>query len=201
MEFSTVLIWLLIIGVAVLLIRYKLKSDEKEKALEEEATKKYIEEFQKAGERFERSGVPSIDSDVSLKKAETLHVKLGSINWMEYRKVRTGRVSGHGVTGRIKIAKGVYYRYGTGQMKAESMDQLTQIDSGDLYVTNKGFFFRGHLGNKTLPFDKILQPTPLPKGLKMEKDTGKDVYIVFDFTQYPDKAAAIVLLWDKQRNS
>jgi len=164
-------------------------------------TKRYVEDFQRVGEEMQKNGIPEIESDISLKKNETLHVKLAGTKWMEYRKLRTGRVSGHVVSARVKIVKGLSYRYSVGQMQSESLDQLTQIDTGDFYITNKTLFFRGSMGNKSLPLEKIVQLVPFESGLKIEKETGKDIYIPFNFRQSPDKAAAIALLWDKCRNS
>lgn len=161
----------------------------------------YMADFQRIGEEYQKNGIPSIESDISLKKTDTLYAILKGSSWMEYRKVRTGRVSGHGITGRVKIAKGLYYRYGTGQYHSESLDQLTTIDQGDFYVTDKGLFFRGSKGNKTLPFEKILELVPFENGMKIERETGKDIYIPFRFSNSPEKAAAIVLLWDKRRNA
>src|SRR5690606_9498538 len=106
--------------------------------LEQAKLEAYTRAISAAVERHERDGIPEAASEISLKRGETLHVVLPSIQWCEYRKVRTGRVSGHGVTGRIRIAKGIYYRYGTGQIDAETMDQLSVIDNGSLYFTNKG---------------------------------------------------------------
>ena len=165
---------------------------------DEADTQAFVAEFQRIGEKYETVGIPQIDSDISLKRGETLHVRLGGIQWMEYRKKRTGRVMAHGLTARVKIAKGLYYRAGTGQVISESVDQLTPIDNGDLYFTNKGVFFRGNLGNKNVPYDKIVMLTPFQKGIKIERETGKDVYIPCSVR--PDNAAAIVLLWDKIRS-
>lgn len=193
----------LVIAVVVIAVLYfffssksKAAETQNSKQLEEE-TQKYVTELQRIGDDFEKSGIPMIESDISHKKGETLHVKFGNIQWMEYRKKRTGYTI-HGVTARVKIAKGLYYRAGSGQVISESVDQLTPVDKGDIYFTNKGIFFRGSLGNKTLPYDKIVMLTPFQQGLKIEKGTGKDIYIPYNIR--PDQGAAIALLWDKVRN-
>ena len=197
MEGNTLIILILIGGVAALLIYFKRMGDSTLERETEEQTQRFIEEFQSAGDKFEKNGIPTIESDISLSKKDTLHARLNGIKWMEYRKVSTGRVTTHGLTGRIKIAKGLSYRYGTGHVARETMDQLKEIDAGDIYVTNNGFFFRGIFGNKNLPFDKVINLIPFPTGLKIEKETGKDVYIPYDFKSSPNKAAMIALLWDK----
>lgn len=196
---------ILILSLGVITVIYLTSKADKKKRTEDAnqikaQTDRYVEELQQAGERFEREGIPEVTSDVSLRKTEKLHVVLKDSQWMEYRKVRTGRVSGHAITGRVKIAKGLYYRYGTSQYKSESFDHLTTIDSGDFYVTSKGLVFRGSKGNKTLPFEKVMELVPFEDGMRIERETGKDIYIPFKFSSSPDKAAAIVLLWDKCRN-
>jgi hypothetical protein len=183
------------IGILVLV----LISSAKQKKRNEERQRKEIEDFTQAftsiGEKYIASGLPEYRADFALKKDEKLYVRLAGVNWMEYRKVRTGRVSGHGFTGSITIAKGLRYRYGTGYVAAESMDQLKPIDTGDLFITSKSVIFRGSMGNKTIPLNKIMKLTPSMVGLKIERDTGKDVYIPFDFKPMPHYFTSISLLW------
>lgn len=198
---EVIIIIVILVGVVIAYSYYSSKRTEKasiQYKQEEANTQTFLAEFQRIGEKYETSGIPQIDSDISFKRGETLHVKVEGIQWMEYRKKRTGRVMAHGVTARVKIAKGLFYRAGTGQMISESIDQLTPVDNGDLYFTNKGVFFRGNLGNKNIPYDKIIMLTPFQKGIKIERDAGKDVYI--PCSVQPDNAAAIVLLWDKIRS-
>jgi len=134
---------------------------------DQEETQAFISEFQRIGEEYEEAGIPTIESDISLKKGEALYVRLSTVQWMEYRKKRIGN---HGLTAKVKITKGLYYR--AGQTLSESVDQLTPIDTGDLYFTNMGVFFRGRLGNKNISYDKIVMLTPFPQGLKIERETG-----------------------------
>lgn len=199
MEIAIILI---LIAVAAIIYNVYTSKQNTETAIrqqkqDEADTQLFVSEFQRIGEGYEKTGIPTIESDISLKRGESLHVRLGGIQWMEYRKKSTGRVTAHGLTARVKIAKGLYYRAGTGQVITERIDQLTPIDNGDLYFTNKGIFFRGNLGNKNISYDKIIMLTPFQKGIKIERETGKDIYIPCNVR--PDNAAAIVLLWDKIR--
>jgi hypothetical protein len=191
---------LLFIGIAAVAFIYNYYSSkiDTENALrqikkDQKETQAFVSEFQRIAEEYEEAGIPTIESDISLKKGEALHVKLSAIQWMEYRKKRIGN---HGLTAKVRITKGLYYR--AGQSLSESVDQLTPIDNGDLYFTNIGIFFRGKLGNKNVSYDKIVMLTPFPQGLKIERDTGKDIYVPYAIL--PKHAAAIVLLWDKVRS-
>jgi hypothetical protein len=198
-------IFLILFLTAAMALVYYVTQAGKKKHLERQQSEQrkldaYLKELVASGERLERDGIPAIDSEISLRRGEALYVVLRNIQWCEYRKVRTGRVSGHGVTGRIRLAKGLYYRYGTGQMKAETMDQLSVIDSGDLYFTNKGVLFRGRFGNKNLPYPKVQNIIPLMQGLQIERESGKNVYIPCDtLGSRPQYGATIALLWDKAR--
>jgi hypothetical protein len=161
----------------------------------EKNTEIFVSEVRKIGEEYERTSIPTIDSDLALKRDETLHVRLGSIQWMEYRRKRAGTTA-QGLTARVEIAKGLYYK--AGMTLNETIDQLTPIDNGDLYFTNKGVLFRGHIGNKSISYEKIVMLTPFRNGIKIERETGKDIYISYNIK--PEHAAAIILLWDKTRS-
>jgi hypothetical protein len=200
MEF--VLIILAVAAVIYLLYINSKKSEERkiEKIKSDENIEKFTSEFVRIGEEYFEKGLPIIESEIRLRKNEILHVLLPDIKWMEYRKVATGGISYHGLSGRVKIAKGLNYRYGTGQFIRPTEDMLKEIDSGHLYVTNKAFFFRGRIGNKTIEFDKVISLKPATVGLVIERQTGKAVYIPFDFTNHPEYMSAIVVAWDLSKN-
>lgn len=200
---NEIIIILLVLG-AIAVVYFVGQSNRRKhmerQQLEQAKLDAYTKAIGVALERFERDGIPEVKCDISLKRGETLHVVLPAIQWCEYRKVRTGRVAGHGVTGRIRITKGVYYRYGTGQIKSETMDQLAVIDTGTLYFTNKGLLFRGRYGNKNLPYQKMQNIIPFMQGLQIERESGKNVYIPCNtMGSRPEYGAAIALLWDRAR--
>lgn len=192
---------LLILGVGLV---WHFNYSKKKRAIAEQdqqnKIKRYTDALQSYGDEYEKE-IPIVEADIALKKGENLHGILRDTKWMEYRKVRTGRVAGFGVTTRIKIAKGVYLRGGQGQYVSESVDQMKVIDTGDLYFTNKGLLFRGDFGNKSLPYSKIINMIPFTEGLKIERDKGKDIYMPCNFASVPYKAAALVMAWDKVVNS
>lgn len=194
MELSIILILVGIVAI-IFFISKALKESEKKKQLELE---KFVEKVGGFLNGFAENGMNPIDSDINLNKEENLYTILKSVDWKEYRKVRTGNVAGHGIMGRVKIAKGINYRYGVGKVGAESVDKLKTIDSGDLYVTDKRIIFRGSQGNKSLPLNKILAVNPTTSGIEFEKEAGKNVYIPYDFMNNPDKLALIQFCYIKK---
>lgn len=190
-----------LVGFAIYWFFFRKEGGTSVQHINQQEVSKFTAEFVSIGEEYSKSGVPVIESDIKLKKNENLHVKLRDVRWMEHRKVSTGRGSYNGLSGRIKLAKGLSYRYGTGEFSRETMNQLTELDSGDLYVTNKGFFFRGKIGNKNIDHDNVVMLRPSTIGFVIERQTGKAVYIPFPFAQYPQYMSAIVIAWNSVSGS
>ena len=109
-----------------------------------------------------------------------MHAVIPDVDWREARVVRTGNVSGVGVTGRIKLAKGIYLRGGTGNITYESEQIFKVIDSGDFFMTNKRWFLMGETSTKKIMLSKILTFSGNlgeTEGLIIKRETGKDVLI------------------------
>ncbi|MDZ7647953.1 MAG: hypothetical protein U5K54_12690 [Cytophagales bacterium] len=139
----------------------------------------YKAEFLRIGDDYEKSGVPTIESDIILKKTESLYAAFHNVTWNEYRR-KTTSISYSGLSARVGIMKGLSYRTGSMQIDRNSIDTITPIDTGDLYFTNKGLFFRGRLGNKNLPYNKIYKPSTNTKGSYFRKRIRKEhLFTVF----------------------
>jgi hypothetical protein len=143
-------------------------------------TQQTLEKFKLYWE-IENGKLPIIRSDINLQKSEDLHF-MTYITWQEQRKVRT-RYNYAGPTARIKIVKGVYYRFGSMSVQPQSEDVWQAIDSGNLFMTNKRLIFMGARGNKTIPINKILDFTPYSNGVDIHKDSGKSPFLKFDDTE------------------
>ncbi len=179
------------VSVFIILLIIDRRATKRKKLRKEKELAEFVEKVENFLEDFTKNGIIPIDCDIDLAKDEHLFALLESVEWKEFRKVRTGNVAGHGISGRVRIAKGVYYRYGAGRVASQSVDQLTTIDSGELYVTNKRFLFRGMTGNKNLPYMKIIMIHPSTSGIEIEKESGKNVFIPYDFQSDPYKIAMI----------
>lgn len=195
------IITLLIVILCFIGLLYLIYLDEKRKIkLKEQAEQAVLEwagKFEQACRNYKLSGIPEDPTPVGIKMADKVYFHLKGVEWIEYRKVQTGRYSAHGITGRVKIVKGLSFRFGSGQISRESIDQLTPLDTGELYLTSKGFLFRGEMGNKTIPFEKIININPAPNHISIERSTGKDIYLKYDFEPYPEKVAATVIAWNR----
>jgi hypothetical protein len=55
---------------------------------------------------------------------------------------------------------------------------LTPIDTVDVYLTNKRVFLQGVRKNTTVALKKIVHFTVYRDALQIEKDTGKDIYLI-----------------------
>lgn len=125
------------------------------------------------GDKYALSGIPEINSDIKLKKSEKVYIKLSGVKWLESRKV------------------------GTAQISKESINQITPLDVGILHVTNTGFIFRGNNGNRTVLFEKIIMINFGVNHVQLERNTGKDIYLQYNFMAEPNSLAAIIVAWNK----
>ena len=119
--------------------------------------------------------IEPVVADLTLEKNESCFL-ISPVTWFEYRKIPK-RINYGGVTGRIKIAKGISYRYGSIAGNRVSQDELVKIDSGTVYFTNKRIIFKGNFGNKSIPLSKIIDIEEYTDGLTIQRATGKSPFI------------------------
>jgi hypothetical protein len=74
--------------------------------------------------------------------------------------------------------KGLHWRYGWIAVQKVTTDVMTQVGTGNLYVTNKRVFFDGTKKNISIPLGKITNFTVFKDGLQIEKEAGKDLYFI-----------------------
>jgi len=137
---------------------------------------------------IENGEIPIVNVDIALQKNEKCYFSTYT-EFLEFRTV-TQRINYGGVTGRIKIAKGVYYRVGSIKPQRVTSEQLVRIDSGKLYLTNKRLIFVGGRKNTSIRIDKILSITPYSDGVEIIKDSGKNPF--FQFNADPEVFAMIL---------
>jgi hypothetical protein len=188
---------LLLLGFLYYFYRTSL-NEKQEKKQDEllELQKRYNDEVEALQTLYEKNGVPSIESDILLKKGEVLYAKFSG-TWNELRRTTTN-VSYGGFSTRIPIMKGLSYRTGSYNLNRETADILTPIDSGDLYITNKAIFFRGGLGNKTLQYNKISHVILGINGFTLERESGKGIFFTCNKPQ-PNQLVALHLAWHSNR--
>ncbi|MCB0777821.1 MAG: hypothetical protein KDB99_16070, partial [Chitinophagaceae bacterium] len=136
----------------------------------DETAKEYLAKYQLFW-FIENEALPIQDVDINLQKKEVCYFTI-DCEWLENR-TRTKRINYTGVSTRIRIMKGVYYNIGNITPQRVTTEELTVIDSGKIYVTNKRIIFMGSKKNSTIKLDKILSLTPYSDAVGIEKDAGK----------------------------
>jgi DNA-directed RNA polymerase subunit F len=154
----------------------------------EEKVSKDIEKM-RAIWRINHAELTPVFSDVNLHKNEFCYFE-SRANWYEQRAV-TGTTNYSGPTGRIRVTKGVYYRYGQINHGTSSHQEMTLIDTGTIHITNKRLIFMGTKKNTTINFDSILGIIPYSDGLGIQKASGKSPNI--SILNDPDYATAILM--------
>lgn len=122
--------------------------------------------------------LPVLQSDILLQSNEVLHYRI-PIDWFEEKSI-TKRVNYSGFTYSTKLIGNLRWKVGTIQPHKITSQELTKIDSGILYLTNKRFIFNGQHGNKTVFLNKILGFTPYTDGMLIEKDSGHAPFFACD---------------------
>ncbi len=126
----------------------------------------------------ENGQLPVIDCGLNLQKGEVCHTMFAT-KWLEIRS-RTTRVNYGGVTSRIRVARGVYLRAGSFAPQQVTKDELTEIDQGTAFITNKRLIFDGGRANKVIRHSALLGFEVFSDALKLEKATGRSPYLAFD---------------------
>lgn len=139
-------------------------------SIDNQKSKESIEKLRKYWE-LENGDLPVINTSISLQKDEVCFYQ-DFCKWFEHRKI-TKSVSYSGITGSLKITKGVRYRVGNIKPKKITVDTLSEIDNGTLFITNKRIIFMGTHKNINIKYSSILAIVPYSDGVGIEKDSGK----------------------------
>lgn len=142
----------------------------------DDATKRTLDKYRLFW-LIENGEPPTIPVNINLQRGESCYFQT-SCEWHEFRKVRLsyGYAS---PTMRIKIAKGLYWRAGHIAVRPFSQDELTKIDEGTLYLTNKRLIFVGTRKCTSIRCSKILDFEPYQDGIFIQKDSGKSPFLGF----------------------
>lgn len=127
--------------------------------------------------KIENNEIPEIESDISLQKGEKLYEKR-LVSWYETRKVMKRVDYGH-LSTNIKIVKGVNFRLGSIKARPITEDEMQEIDSGTVYLTNRRLLFIGQNNNKTINLSSVLKLNIFSNGIDIQKDKGKSPFLEF----------------------
>jgi hypothetical protein len=76
----------------------------------------------------------------------------------------------HGVS--LRVMRGVYYRIGSSRGKPVTTEQLTEVDTGLLLVTQKKVSFKGTARSTSIPTAKILSVDASSDGIAVMQDAA-----------------------------
>jgi hypothetical protein len=69
------------------------------------------------------------------------------------------------------------YRVGAISPSYERTTELTRIDQGTLYITNKRFFFDGAEKNSAVTYDAVVRISLFDGGFELEKNSGRSPHL------------------------
>jgi len=104
------------------------------------------------------------ESPIILKNKEKLYVALSNISLSEPRAVRTGGYGGPSV----RLAKGLSFRLGG--FKAESHEELRNIDQGTFTLTDKRIVFSGNKKTISVSLNKVISINPYSDGISITRE-------------------------------
>lgn len=116
-----------------------------------------------------------IDVYINLDENEYCYFESRS-EWHEYQTV-TKRFNYGGLMGRIKLAPGIYFRIGSIIPHRVAKDELTFIDEGRVYFTNKKVIFDGQYKNKSISLNNIIGISQYSNGLEIERSSGRSLFL------------------------
>ena len=108
--------------------------------------------------------------DIQLKRGEECYGEFSAL-WLEVR--RASSVPWHPQYRLIDNSSEIALSYAP-----IVEDCLTEIDSGQLFLTNKRLIFVGKGTTTTIPYSKILRIEQFREGIKVHKETGRSPYLV-----------------------
>ncbi|MBX3388001.1 MAG: hypothetical protein KF691_00955 [Phycisphaeraceae bacterium] len=97
----------------------------------------------------------------------------GECDWYELKTVAR-QVSFGGLTGSVRIAKGLRFRYGSLRVTSPPIEAMKKVDSGRLILTSNRLIFMGAKANKTIRWQSALAVNIVsPNEFEVEKSSGK----------------------------
>jgi hypothetical protein len=127
---------------------------------------------------------------LNINSNEFIYDTIKNVDWYEEKTITTSYSYG-GFQYKIGGGNGMSYRMGNLSVVANTTQKFTQIDRGQLYITNKRIIFIGteKRVNKSIDLDDILEFSIFRDGLLIGKANGKKPLIQFpEWLIQPNKA-------------
>jgi hypothetical protein len=126
--------------------------------------------------QISQGSLPESSTTLHLSRGELCHAWEAAARH-EVRSV-TRRYDYSGPVVRVPIMKGVSWRFGSVTVNRVRQDQLTLLDTGIVYLTNRRVLFDGAHHTTVIPLGRVLRFTLLADGLQIEKASGRDQWFV-----------------------
>lgn len=110
------------------------------------------------------------------KNEKDYYLQNDNCNWYEMRTT-TKSVAYSGVSGRVKIAKGLYWHTGIVKPMRNKVTKQQLIHNGVLLITNKRILMINSSETSQMTLRSITNVIPYSDGLEIQKATGKNVLI------------------------
>jgi hypothetical protein len=136
---------------------------------------------------IEHEALQEIEVGIKLQRNEKCYLHC-DVDWYQYkrRKLDNARpaIGTHQVRDdrpmlRTPICQPCYWRMNRLGLQIISDDVMTQIDSGRLFLTNKGLIFRGTQENITIGVTEILDLIPYQNGVEIREESGQKLFLGF----------------------
>jgi hypothetical protein len=115
--------------------------------------------------------LPLINNEIHLEEGEILYLAMNS-TWAQPR-TKTTSYSGVSVSVPTGI-RGVRLKFG--KMQPNRVEEITELDSGRLYITNKSIYFQGANRNTEISMSSILDTTVHTDSIRIDKKRGRADY-------------------------
>lgn len=120
--------------------------------------------------------LPEVDVGLILGRGEVCHWT-SKAELMQMKRVTVG-ISYGGLSGSIRIMRGLSWRMGSYRGRRETSDEVVSIDSGDVFITNRRVIFNGPLKNLVIRLEKVIDLNAYKNAIQVEQATGISPYFV-----------------------
>jgi tellurite resistance protein len=144
----------------------------------DEKTQRLVERLRLLGQ-IDAGHLPTVAAPIMLTKGEVCHFAAGTISQREIRTV-TRRVNYSGVSSSVRVIGNVRWRVGSISTQRVTQDVMTEVDRGNVYITSKKLLIQGARKKTSVSLGKIIHFTVFTDGLQIQKETGKDIWVVGD---------------------
>jgi len=123
-------------------------------------------------DQLRNGNIPSFDvaenTEIILKRNENVILNMNYVSLQEPRAVRTttGKYGGPS----FRVAKGVYFRLGAFNAQSESHEEIREIDTGALALTNKRLIFLGDKRTVNIDIRKVVSVHPYRDAVEIRRE-------------------------------